>query len=204
MADGRRRGPRFEFKGVKGAVIFVVLACMLIGYYFYLSNASEKRKGQPTETEITAVQNVLLRNLEIDYPPTPKEVVKYYSELTQCFYNYKLTDEEVKKLADKAKQLYDDELNEKNEEGEYVLNLQKDIDDFNQKGIKISSYVLPASTEVEEFTEGGRECARIYCTYNVRQNSKLQYSRELFVLRREEGGRWKILGWDLAPTEDIE
>lgn len=196
---GRRA--RFEFKGAKGAVIFVVLAAMLLSYYFYLSNHNKAIKESAAQDVITPVQNVLLRNLEADYPPTPKEVVKYYSELTQCFYNEELTEEEIKKLGERAKELYDVELNENNEDGQYMMDLREDIEDFNSQSIRISSYALPASTDVDYFTEGDRECARIYCTYCIRQDSKLMYSREIFVLRKDDGGRWKILGWDLAPDD---
>lgn len=197
---GRRRA-RFEFKGVKGAIIFVVLAAMLLAYYFYLSNHSKAMKAGTTQDTITPVQNVLLRNLEADYPPTPKEVVKYYSELTQCLYNEELSDKEIEQLGERARELYDEELNENNEEGQYLMDLRADIESFNNQSIRISSYALPASTDVDYFTEGGRECAKIYCTYSIRQESNLTYSRELFVLRKADDGRWKILGWDLAPDE---
>lgn len=195
---------RFEFKGIKGAVIFVVLVCMMVGYYFYLSNRTTAAKERAAQSEITAVQNILLRNLEADYPPTPKEVIKYYSELTQCFYNEELTEEELEKLAARARELYDEELNAYNEDGQYIPNLKEDIADFNKKSIRISSYVLPASTDVDYFTQDGRECARIYCTYNIRQGTNLIYSREIFVLRRAESGRWKILGWELAKEDKTE
>lgn len=197
---GRRRA-RFEFKGAKGAIILVVLAAMLLAYYFYLSNHSKAVQAGAAEDTITPVQNVLLRNLESNYPPTPKEVVKYYSELTQCFYNEELTDKEIEQLAARAKELYDDELNENNEDGQYLMDLREDIENFNSQSIRISSYALPASTDVDYFTEGDRECARIYCTYCIRQDSHMSYSREIFVLRKDDDGRWKILGWDLAPDD---
>lgn len=197
---GRRRA-RFEFKGVKGAVIFVLLAVMLLCYYFYLSNHSKAMQKRNEEDAITPVQNVLLRNLEADYPPTPKEVVKYYSELTQCLYNEELTDTEIEQLGERARELYDAELNEKNEENQYLLDLRADIENFNEMSVRIASYTLPASTDVDYFVEDGRECAKIYCTYSIRQDSDLTYSREIFVLRKADDGRWKILGWDLAPSE---
>ena len=67
----------------KTAIIIVVLAALIGGYYFYLSNKTET----PKETKVSAVQDVILRDLDKNYPPTPKEVVKYYSELSKCLYN---------------------------------------------------------------------------------------------------------------------
>ncbi|NLL80059.1 MAG: hypothetical protein GX234_09810 [Clostridiales bacterium] len=197
----RQRRAKFEFKGIKGLIIFIVLACMLLCYYFYLSNRLNPSKTGEEAEKLTAVQEVLLRNMETDYPPTPKEVIKYYSELTQTFYNEKLTDEQIEQLGARARELYDEELNEYNTDEKYIPNLREDIEDFNQHSIKISSYTLPASTEVEYYTEEGRECARIYCTYHIRQGKDMTYSREIFVLRRAENGRWKILGWDLVKED---
>ena len=83
-----------RFKGTKGMLILIVLVCAVIGYYFYIANKGEDSATKEERVEITAVKNVLLRNLERDYPPTPKEVVKYFAEITRCFYSEKYTDEE--------------------------------------------------------------------------------------------------------------
>ena len=65
-----------------------------MGYYYFISNRG-KGPGGAEDVEITAVQNVLLRNLERDYPPTPKEVVRYFAEITKCFYNEKYTEKQM-------------------------------------------------------------------------------------------------------------
>ena len=97
-----------RFKGPKGTFcLFLIVVIILVVYYSISSRG--KKQGEET-AEVTAVQNVLLRNLERNYPQTPKEVVKYYSEITKCFYNEEYTDEELVELAMKAKALYGDEL----------------------------------------------------------------------------------------------
>ena len=68
-----------RFKGVRGTIVLLILMCMLVGYYFYLSNRSGTGKEEPEESSQT--QEVLLRDLSRNYPATPKEVVKYYSEI---------------------------------------------------------------------------------------------------------------------------
>ena len=82
----------------KTAIIIVVLAALIGGYYFYLSNKTET----PKETKVSAVQDVILRDLDKNYPPTPKEVVKYYSELSKCLYNEKYSTEEFEQIQEKA------------------------------------------------------------------------------------------------------
>lgn len=188
-----------RFQGKKGMVILLLLICMLVGYYFYLSNRYQEAKENTVET--TNVQDVLLRDLERNYPATPKEVVKYYSELTKCFYNEEYTSEELSQLAAKAMELYDAELIANQSEEDYIPQLKSDIAAFKKDEITVSSYKTASSTDVEYFTKDGRECAGLLCTYTLRSGAQLQYLEEQFILRKDEEGHWKILGWEKAETK---
>lgn len=186
-----------RFKGLRGTIIFVILIFMLIGYYFYLSN---RRKAAVEEAvESSRVQDVLLRDLSRNYPASPKEVLKYYSEITLCFYNEDMSEEELTALANKAMELYDDEL-VANQSSEYMNSLKEDINNFHTMGIEISSYKTSNSTDVNYFSMEGHECASLFCTYTLRSGSNLEYVEEVFILRRDEEGHWKIFGWDAADS----
>ena len=93
---------------LKGSIIVLVMVAAMVGYYYHLSNRNRQQNAE--EAEMTVAQELLSRNLSTNYPPTPKEVVKYYSDITRCFYNEEYSEEELKKLVDKTFQLYDDEL----------------------------------------------------------------------------------------------
>ncbi len=186
-----------RFRGLKGTIIFVLLIFMLIGYYFYLSNRHKDAAEESAES--SQVQDVLLRDLSRNYPATPKEVLRYYSDLTECFYNGERSEEELTALADKAMELYDEELI-RNQTTEYKEKLKEDIDKFHTMKIEISSYKTSSSTDVDYFTKDGRECAGLYCVYTLRSGSNLQYVEEVFILRKDESGHWKILGWDRADN----
>lgn len=49
--------------GVKVLIIGIILVCLVLGYYFYLSQRAASQK-QENEVKITEVQNALLRNLK--------------------------------------------------------------------------------------------------------------------------------------------
>ena len=183
------------FKGTRGLVIFLILIGMLLCYYFYLSNRKEEAKEEPVE--MTQVQEVLLHDLDRNYPATPKEVIKYYSEITQCFYNGDYSEKELQELSDKAMELYDQELADFQTE-EYMNRLKSEIASFKQEEIQVSSYKVSSSTDVEYFTSAGRECAKLYCTYTLRKGTTLQSIEEMFILRKDGDGHWKILGWEEA------
>lgn len=189
-------------QGMKGMIIMFVMLALILGYYAYLSNRSTKEKEE--EVVISAVQEVLMRDMERNYPPTPKEVIKYYSELTQCFYNQELTEEELKALGIRAKEMYDEELAANQPEESYFSDLQFDIDSFRERQLTIVSFSTSSSTDVEEFTQDGRKWARLYCIYNLRQGSEMLSTQEVFLLRKDEEGHWKIYGWDLADAVETE
>lgn len=181
---------------MKGAIIAIVLIALVGGFYFYVSNVGK----EDDEMVVTAVQDVLLRNLENDYPSTPRELVRYYSDITKCLYNENYTDEQLEQMADKMLELYDEELAENNPRDQYIKDLKSDVKDFADKNYTIATYTVSSSTDVQEYTHEGRRCASLYCTYSVKTGG-VDYvsSKQIFVLRKENGtGHWKILGFDIV------
>lgn len=185
--------------GVKSVIIVLILILLVVGYYFYLSNKTKEQREVKT---ITMVDEALLRNLDRDYPPSPKEVVKYYAELTKCFYDGGYTDEQLTQLALKSRELFDEELKSQQSDEAYLNSLKLDIENYAKDKIVISSYSTSSSVDVEYWKDQGREYASLYCMYNIRQGSILMGSNHEFVLRRDDDGHWKILGWQLVAKED--
>lgn len=182
--------------GVKIIIIGIVLAALVIGYFYYVMSKGEKSEKEENVAS-TLVQTVLLRDLDKSYPPSPKEVVKYFSEISRCFYNEKYTEDELLELAIKIEGIYDDELIANQTKEQYLKDLKADIAEMKTYDRAISSYEVSASTDVEYFYEGEDYCASLYCTYNIRQKSEILQSRVVFILRQDENKHWKILGWEL-------
>lgn len=185
----------------KSGLVILLLVIMLIAYYYYLSNR-EQESELPVAKQ-TVAQELIARDLDNNYPPTPKEVLKYYSELTKCFYNEEYSEEELELLAAQARMLYDGDLASENSWGQYLMQLQEDIESFKGQSIRVSSYSLPASTDVFTFSEDGFDFARIYCTYVLSSGNFKQSVEEVFLLRKDEDKHWKIFGWDLAENVNI-
>lgn len=186
-----------KFKMSTSIIIIVVSVSVIVGIFLIISNRLAQ-DDEPTEVQITAVQNVLLRNLDNNYPPTPKEVLKYYSDITQCFYAGGYTDEEFIELANRALDLYDDELRANQNYDMYIDDLRAEIASFKEKDWSISSYSTSSSMDVLEFERDGDEWAQLYAFYNVRQSTQIVKVTEIFLMRKDEDGRWKIYGWQEA------
>lgn len=178
-------------------VVAVILVAVVAGFTFSLNRRA--KASEEAETQATAVQNVLMKDLERSYPPTAKEVVKYFADITTCFYNEEYTDEELVQMAEKIQGIYDDELIANKSQEDYLNDLRDDIASMKASNYTISGYVLSASVDVEEFVENGYSCARLYCTFSLKQGTKgTARSMEEFVLRKDEDGHWKIYGWQLV------
>lgn len=186
---------------IKGVIVGVVLICLVGGYYYYLTNKREDKSKEET-VKATVVQEVLMRNLDNNYPPTPREVVKYFGELIQCIIGETYTDEEFEKLALQAQKLYDAELVANKTQQQYLDDLKWDINTFKEEEIVISSYSPSSSVDVEEFSRDGYKWAKLYCSFSLRKGTYIESNEEVFLLRKDEDGHWKIYGWQ--PVENNE
>lgn len=180
-------------------IVIVIGIILIVGYYAYLSSQSKDRLQ---ETELSKVQTVLSKDLARDYPPTPKEVIKYYNEILRCFYNEECTEEEIDDLGSKARELYDEELLANNEMGMYLLRLHAEIADYKENSRRISSVAVASSTNVDLFEQDGYSFARILCKYNISENGVNRPSDQVYLLRRDEDKKWKIYGWQ--PADEVE
>lgn len=185
-------------RAIKGILIGLVLIALVVGYYFYLSNRKPKEAAEDTETTVSAVQKLLLKNIDDDYPPTPREVLKLYSDITVCFYSEDYTDEELTQLALQIEKLYDEELIANNTADQYQKNLRWDIKTMKDKNLRVTSYSVASATDVDYFDAGGRSWARLSCTYTIRSGKEAGLAREIFLLRKDDMGHWKIYGWEAA------
>lgn len=186
-------------QGTKGLIIIVVLILIVVGYYYYLSNRQVEKEEEVT---ISEAQDLLLRDLERNYPPSPKEVLKYFFDITTCMYNEELTEEEEKALALKIQELFDDELIANNPEMEYLTDLQNEISSFQTSSSQILNYSTSSSVDVDYFEEDGHSFARIYGTYYLQVQKNLHSLEEVFILRKDEEGHWKLYGWQPVTDQD--
>ncbi|MBO7334259.1 MAG: hypothetical protein J6S95_04910 [Lachnospiraceae bacterium] len=190
-----------KLSSMRGVFVVLILAAMLIAYYHHMSNISKGKEDEDVVVETSVVTETLSRNLTTNYPSTPKEVIKYFSDITQCFYNEEYTDDELIKLADQMLLLYDDELVNYQDHDVYIMELKNDIAEYKANNYVISSYAPSASTDVEYFSEDGSEWARIWCMYTIKSGKNYKPIQEVFILRKDDKSHWRIFGWRLVENE---
>lgn len=190
--------------GKSSTVVFLVVILLIVavaGYYCYLVN---KPKEEAKEKELTAVQEVLLKDISISYPPTVKEVIKYYNEITKCLYNEDCSQEDLEALVQRERELFDADLLANNEWGAHVILVSAEIQAFQEAGRKITNCNVGASTDVVYFEQDGYSFARIPCSYTVMQGTDYTTTMHIFLLRKDASNHWKIYGWDVADNVNPE
>lgn len=194
--------------GIKTVIIMLVIVGVLIGLYGFISaRDSSESQGAAMETEaqkeLTAVQKLISEAPYKDYPATPVQVVKYYNEITACFYNETYSDEQLMSLAMLSRSLFDEELKATQGDVDYLIALKADIQTFKKGNITIFQSTVSPSTDVEYFTHDGHECAKLYCTYTLKSGSVFQGTREVYILRKDAEDHWRIFGFDIVTDEDV-
>ena len=188
-------------KGVKGFVVILILILLVVGYYYYLSNRNFNERKE-AEVVITPAQSLLLLNFDVNYPPTPKEVVKQYMEFSKVLHNEELTDDEVNAVGIKLLEILDDDLVHNKSEADYLLDLKSELKTFKNNNYSIVNMYTSQSTDVEYFSVEDRECASLYGTFNIRTASGTQVLTDIFILRKDASGHWKIYGWQPIQNEE--
>ena len=85
-------------------IIFaVVCVVIIVGLFWY--TAAKKGNSAENNDDLTEVEKVITKNLEKNYPETPREVVKFYNRIITCFYDEEYTDDELYELGDQARLL---------------------------------------------------------------------------------------------------
>ena len=128
-----------NLSSLKGVLIVLVLAVLIVTYSVHMSNLAKGKEDEGT-VKTDAVTELLQRNLTTNYPQTPKEVIKYFSEITQCYYNEEYTDEQLILLADQMLKLYDPELANFKSHDDYIQDLKDDIAEYKFNNYTISSF----------------------------------------------------------------
>lgn len=177
-------------KNLRTIIVVVVCAALCIGYYYYLTNRDTGK-----EENLTEVEQVITKDLKKSYPKTAREVVKFYNRILKCYYNEECTDKQLEQLAEQARALMDKELQEKNQQEDYLAAVKADIKAYQENERTITNITLDSTNEVTYKTVQGYECAYVDCSYFIAGKDGANKAVQTYVLRKDEDGQWRILGF---------
>lgn len=181
--------------------MMIVAIIVVWGFYYVTQNKMSESEDVPT----TEAQKLIKKDIEGNYPGTPREVLKLYFRITQCMYNDEMTEDEQVALSDQLRMLFDEELLETNERDAFYANLSADITNFRDNEERITSYDVELGSETEYSTIKGDDYAELKATLLMQKTgAKKSFSKtcEQFLFRQDEKGQWKIAHWQLSNEEN--
>ena len=186
-----------------GTIIFCVLmAAVLIGLYFMLTRKNEDTKNEiPAET--SEAENLIKKDLDIDYPATPREVLKLYARITKCIYSDNITDDQIEKLVKQVRKLYAADLLQNNAEDEQIAFLKGDISEYRKENKIIYSYAIDSANNISFIQTKAGKTALIKMYFTLRAGASMDRAFEEFSMLEEDGGKWKIAGWRPAEEKSL-
>ena len=147
------------------------------------------------------------KDLDLEYPGTPTEVVKLFWRINKCLYNTNMKEKDQKALFQQLRRLYDDEfLGQKgNSEEDMYQSLKKDIKKFDDSKNHISSYIVQEDDQVQYAEVKGKEEATLVASVlETSKKSKTTESYAKYICRKDSKEHWKILGWQQITAEEAE
>ncbi len=190
-------------KSTTRMIMFVViLIIVVVGYYSYLSG--RRIDQQRDDVQYTPVEAILVRNLETDYPATPKEVIKYYNEIIKVLYNEEYTEDEFIEIVEKIRMLLDSKLLAENDIETHIAGIEKEVSAFHELKRRITNFNVANSINVDYETIDGDSFARLKSTLFVLQGKSSGKVSQIYLLRKDSNEYWKIYGWDLEKNLNKE
>lgn len=170
-------------------VVIAVLAMAVKIFYEMLTKESDSQEGE------TEIQKLLAKDLDQSYPATPREVVKIYCNIMKEMYSGECSEQDVQDLYAQMRKLYDEELLKENPYDKQYEELKEELESYKKDKKKIISIKLPDTDDVKRGNTDGEEMALVDVSIRMKEKSAWQQVDQEFVVRQDEDGRWKILGW---------
>lgn len=190
----------------KAGIIVAALfcACLLCGGFYLVKNRAQAHSGE--DEQLTKVQKIIMKDLENNYPETPRAVVKLYNQIIMAYYGREYTDEEFEQLAAQARLLMDDALLENNPEDQYKQSVKNEVADYKNRSRTIRQSDVCDTNEVQYLTDksNGDKLAYVKASYFVQEKEEFDKTYQKYVLRQDSEGRWKILNYYQIKGESSE
>ncbi len=196
----------FKGKNAKWLTMLVAVSVVIVLTFVSIQKKQTKEELEKEEkASISEIENVIMRDMEEEYPASVREVVKYYYKVLQCMFNGEATDKEIIKLIDQERALYDKDLLKKNEYGDFVKGRKEEIQSHKRKKVKLLKFVIEGNDEVRYWQNNKSEMASVKAHIFMSGKKKYRDVYQEYVLRKDKDGKWKILSWEnTSDNEKIE
>lgn len=184
---------------LKVVIMVILVALVILGIYMALIVRGGKNQSDEETSLLTEVQQITTMNLDENYPNSERDVVSLFGRITKALYGETYTDEEFSQMASQLEKLYDPELLA--QQNGYESSLKDEVQQKKNDYYTVQNYVVADKDEIVYKKIDGKECASLDCLFAMRQNTEMETINYVFILRKSDDGRWKILGWTVKPED---
>ena len=177
--------------------VVLVLACAVIALYMYIDRSGKKAE----EPVNTVAEQILAKDLKKNYPPTPYSVAEFYCGIVECIYSADTTEDQLKSLVRKERELFDAEFAALNSYDSLLAATKKELKEAEEKGLVFTGYILDKASNVSKWKKDGQEYASIMFQLMSRSDAGSGGSYRNLILRKDAEGNYKILGWETADAK---
>lgn len=182
---------------IKSIVLAVLGALIILGVYLMLTRGKSK-PGKDESYELTVVDEITTTNLDKNYPADARMVVEFYGKIMRTLYRETYSDEQQDKMIDILAGIMDDELlaNQNN----FSKSIKNEVKNKKEGDYSVVSYVVQAK-EPDVVKVDGRKMCTVECLFALRKGTSHVPITYDFIMRQDEDGKWKILGWTVQDDE---
>ena len=178
----------------KGGITVAAAVCvvLLCGGFYFMKNSDG---SQASKENLTVVQRINEKNLTDDYPKTPRAVIKLYNQIITSYYSGNNTDDEFLDMAFfPVYIIFDQDLADNNSKDDYKKSVETSIADYKNRTFKIRQTNVCDSDDVKYLTDdsNGDKLAYVTASYFTEENKKFDKTYQMYVLRKDDNGDWKI------------
>lgn len=181
---------------VKSIVLVILGAAVVLGVYLAITRTHKPAKEE--SYKLTVVDEITTTDLDKNYPADPRMVIDLYSRIMKILYKETYTEEQEDRMLKVLAGLMDEELmaNQSNFAGA----MKGEVELRRTGDYSIATYEVQ-SRSPDEVKVGGRKMCNMDCTYYLRKGTGHVVIPYHFVMRQDDQGRWKILGWTVDEEE---
>lgn len=182
-----------------------LVVSVVLGVFLVMNQNEDNSIFSKEETLNTEAQSILSKDIDRNYPATVREVVRLYSRISKCYYNETISEEEFTALVEMQRKLFDEEFLENNPLDTFTNNLAAELDAAKAKKHQMVTYRVQKQSSVESWQSDDNHFSSIVASFTMyTKNEGYTRTYEEFLLREDENGRWKIVGWRLTDPIEIE
>lgn len=184
---------------IRGIILMVLAAVVVLGVFLLFSRRGSNSNTTTEEVQLTEVQKITTLDLTKNYPKTPPTVVDLYARTMKTMYKQQYTDEEFARMANVLAGIFDSEFLAA--QNNWPSGLKTEVEEKKRDDYTIPTYEVLTS-DLQEKRDNGEEIANVVARINLRHGTSTVPYNYLFVLRKDAGGLWKIMGWTVTEAKD--